>query len=1842
MKKIFTILILLFSINQIFSQIISENFDSGIPGTWTIVDGGASTDTWYGETSYGGSDLDGTPFVFVDSDNAGSVDMDEELITPTFDATSYSSVTLDFDHYFNQYGTEIGDVDVWDGSAWNNVYSVSTDVGAWGTPDHQTIDISAYINASMKVRFHYYNANYDWYWAVDNVVITGISSAPMAYSSSTTTQNNTSNVSISSINNELIGIEIVTTGSTSPIDVTSFTFNTTGTTDPANDIINATLWSTGTSSTFATTTQVGSVVANPNGTFTITGTVTLSSGTNYFWLTYDVTSGATLGNVIDAECTSLTVAGTAYTPTTTAPTGNRKIDYCIFSNTSSTSYYIDNFSTTGGTTNISNTGSGFSTNGYGDFTSLTVTQEQGGSIDYSVSFGSLSTYTFGLSIWIDWNQDGDFDDVGENVYLSSAYSSSYSGTITVPSSATTGSTRMRIVADYSDSTPDNPCGSVADEVEDYTFNVTVGSPMVYVSSTTTQNNTADVYKGLAEVEVIGIEIVASGYLSPISVSSFTFNTTGTTDALSDIQNARLWTTGTSNTFATTTQIGSIVANPNGTFTIASGSNLPYTLSVGTNYFWITYDVPSTATTNNFIDAECTSVTVDGTAQTPTTTAPTGNRRIIDPPTFDGTFSSGSTFGANGITVVNDATNQWEVGGATGNPVNSAYISNDGGTTNTYDNTVTTYSHFYFDYVFPVGETIITLSFDWKCEGEGSTSDYDNLKVFVEPTSETPVAGTANSSTYQVGSSWYNLLSTGWNSESLTLSSTNAGTIKRIVFQWKNDGSLGTDPPAAVDNIIIDTHVPIAPDCAVNLSPVDGATDVCNARVNLSWDAASTGDPAEGYYLYFGTDNPPTNILNGDNLGNVTSYDPGTLNENTTYYWQIVPYNSGGSASGCSVYTFTTGDGQANDLPCNAEVISLGSTASGNNDCTSDDNEPVVPSCWTSGTVNSVWYSFVAPASGGVDISTVLGTLDATQIAVYSGTCSNLTLVDCNQDAPSCGSISYDNSSLIVSGLTSGDTYFVVVDGESDSTGTFNISIADSTAGLPLIFGQDCGVDNAIPVCVNQFTVGDPGFQAIGNHCDFDGSADCTGGERGSVWYHIVIDVDGVLDFTLIPNDYDPLGSVGNETDYDFLLYRIASSSTDSTVVTCSQIADGTGVPIRCDFSYLGITGMYSSSSDQAPPAYSPDYNAAFVSELNVLAGDEFYLVIQNFSNSTSGFDIDFGTSPIGYPGGTPTSLTWTGGANSTDWYEPLNWGDCAYYPNEDIDAYIIASSTFQPVIDAIDPNNGNNARAKSLNISSGANLTINSGQILEVYGDYDNTGILNANVGSTVLFTGTANQTLDGSLQGTSAFDNFMVTKSGGFVIVNQDIEVKGDFTTSNNTSIFNLNDKMFTLGWDFTNFNASTTFSGTSNSTFVFNGSSSQTYTANGTLNLHDVTVNNSSSGIILNDNLIVNSTGVLTLTNGIINTNGNIVEVQNTTPQTIVSSNTNSYINGTLRRYITLNTDTYNLPVGDNTRYTLSQIINNNLSPTTYLDVQFLNTFTNTGSLNSSLAYDLGTPYSNISPEGIWQIDPDVQPTSGDYSILLWFNDGGGGNSFTGLVDNQFAPLKRSSSSTSATDWTGEPIGTINSANTNGRTVASGYAQRNGIALFSQFAIGKSSLPLPIYLLDIKASCKDNKTIVEWTVESEINVVYYDVTKSTDAIHFSSVGIVTAKGTDNERTIYQFLDPENSKGKIAYYQIRQINYNGSLENFPLITSICQEANEMGNILIHQTDENLAVIINLKPGNYQISIFDNLGRRIQNQILTTSFVGQTFVFNPNLSHGLYNIVVFSDETLISRQIVIK
>jgi len=154
---------------------VNETFDTAIPATWTINNTGTgSLPGWYWLAT--NASFPFTGFAVINSDVNGNGNLTEgTLTTPIFNCSAAAVVNLEFDVRYNDItvgGEDLFQVDVWDGTAWQNVIDWDADHGTAGAAEHVNIDISLYKNAACKVRFFYTDASaWDWYAGIDNVVI---------------------------------------------------------------------------------------------------------------------------------------------------------------------------------------------------------------------------------------------------------------------------------------------------------------------------------------------------------------------------------------------------------------------------------------------------------------------------------------------------------------------------------------------------------------------------------------------------------------------------------------------------------------------------------------------------------------------------------------------------------------------------------------------------------------------------------------------------------------------------------------------------------------------------------------------------------------------------------------------------------------------------------------------------------------------------------------------------------------------------------------------------------------------------------------------------------------------------------------------------------------------------------------------------------------------------------------------------------------------------------------------------------------------------------------------------------------------------------------------------------------------------------------------------------------------------------------------------------------------------------------------------------------------------------------------------------------------------------------
>ena len=110
--------------------------------------------------------------------------------------------------------------------------------------------------------------------------------------------------------------------------------------------------------------------------------------------------------------------------------------------------------------------------GYHDYSALSTDMYIGTGYPLTVTIGSPYDSDIG-GVWIDWNQDRDFDDANETITTAWTGAGPYTTTITPPEGAYFGFTRMRIRVQDSDYDPAlTPCGDTEyGEVEDYTVRV---------------------------------------------------------------------------------------------------------------------------------------------------------------------------------------------------------------------------------------------------------------------------------------------------------------------------------------------------------------------------------------------------------------------------------------------------------------------------------------------------------------------------------------------------------------------------------------------------------------------------------------------------------------------------------------------------------------------------------------------------------------------------------------------------------------------------------------------------------------------------------------------------------------------------------------------------------------------------------------------------------------------------------------------------------------------------------------------------------------------------------------------------------------------------------------------------------------------------------------------------------------------------------------------------------------------------------------------------------------------------------------------------------------------------
>lgn len=283
---------------------------------------------------------------------------------------------------------------------------------------------------------------------------TGVAYASGTHTINETTPNNVS--ALSTTNCENGSVNLTWTDATGCIDDYLVVASTSIETAPNTNSFSA-------NTTYGNSTPYGNGYVVYQGSSTTTTVTGLTNGTQYYYTIF-TRNGDSWSNGISVNCTPQT-------------------SYCTPAPWSSNDSEIEGVTLIGENNTIANASINVCTNTVQDHTDMSADLFEGGTYTLTVEFGDCGTnyidYNGAGGVWIDWNNDGDFDDIGEKIATVTLVGTN-SGTnqiedilINVPSGQTTGNYRMRIIQDEGGSEASiDPCTSPGwGTIADYTVEI---------------------------------------------------------------------------------------------------------------------------------------------------------------------------------------------------------------------------------------------------------------------------------------------------------------------------------------------------------------------------------------------------------------------------------------------------------------------------------------------------------------------------------------------------------------------------------------------------------------------------------------------------------------------------------------------------------------------------------------------------------------------------------------------------------------------------------------------------------------------------------------------------------------------------------------------------------------------------------------------------------------------------------------------------------------------------------------------------------------------------------------------------------------------------------------------------------------------------------------------------------------------------------------------------------------------------------------------------------------------------------------------------------------------------
>jgi zinc-dependent metalloproteinase lipoprotein len=195
--------------------------------------------------------------------------------------------------------------------------------------------------------------------------------------------------------------------------------------------------------------------------------------------------------------------------------------------------------------------------------------------------------------------------------------------------------------------------------------------------------------------------------------------------------------------------------------------------------------------------------------------------------------------------------------------------------------------------------------------------------------------------------------------------------------------------------------------------------------------------------------------------------------------------------------------------------------------------------------------------------------------------------------------------------------------------------------------------------------------------------------------------------------------------------------------------------------------------------------------------------------------------------------------------------------------------------------------------------------------------------------------------------------------------------------------------------------------------------------------------------------------------------------------------------------------------------------------------------------------------------------------------------------------------------------------------RMTADGYASYTATFTgFGQFVLVEQGAVLPLQWGSFTGNIVEQKTKINFTTFNEVNVKYFEVEKSINAIEFKS--IATLKALNGSTNNYQTIDASIKPNNKYYYRLKQVDNDGKFSYSNTITVMYLADGSFVNVYPNPVKSMLTIQLNdVSNGETKISIATTEGKVIYQSKVNT---GTSQINTSNWSKGVYVLKVIKNE----------